>query len=420
MFSAFPSRLRIEFVRRNAIILGGFVNGLGLVRSMAAIGVSSIVIDTSPSLAGRSKTAREYLCPDPTERENDFVEFMIRLGEQHNAKPVIFATNDQWLFPILKRKRELEGLFIFPMSEWGLVEACLDKEKMYGLAGLANVLCPLSLFPKTTDEITSAAIGMTYPCIIKPATTVGFDLPQGWNGRSKVANNPQEVFRIAEQLDAAGHGTRPIIMQEQIPGGTESLYTFTSYSNKDGDVLAWSTGYKIRQYPPEAGTITAGRVSPNRDLEEQGKRFIKSLGFYGIANTEFKKDARDGLFKLIEINPRPGMWNLSALKTGVNLPALAYLSSVGGAPRFSGSTDASITWVFMTKDFLGALHHSRKTGRLLSLVEWWRSLHGKKIDAVASLGDPIPFMYHACKLSAGLLRLAFQRILAKRIKPEVT
>ena len=47
----------------------------------------------------------------------------------------------------------------------------------------------------------------------------------------------------------------------------------------------------------------SGRVVHEPELFRLGQNLIKAAGFYGISNTEFKKDQRDGRFKLIEINP---------------------------------------------------------------------------------------------------------------------
>ena len=60
-----------------------------------------------------------------------------------------------------------------------------------------------------------------------------------------------------------------------------------------------------------------------KDWKKIGVNLIETLGFYGIANTEFKLDIRTGEFKLIEINARSGMWNSSVLNSGINMPLLA-------------------------------------------------------------------------------------------------
>ena len=52
---------------------------------------------------------------------------------------------------------------------------------------------------------------------------------------------------------------------------------------------------------------------------------IKSSNYYGIANTEYKYDKRDNLYKII--NPRR-VYEYSALKSGVNLFRLLLMTDM--------------------------------------------------------------------------------------------
>src|SRR5438128_885809 len=48
---------------------------------------------------------------------------------------------------------------------------------------------------------------------------------------------------------------------------------------------------------------------------------------------EFKRDARDGKFKLMEINPRLWQWHGLAAACGIDLPRIAYADLVGETPK---------------------------------------------------------------------------------------
>ena len=41
------------------------------------------------------------------------------------------------------------------------------------------------------------------------------------------------------------------------------------------------------------------------EVEPLGFRLLKSMGYHGIASVEFKRDPRDGQFKLMEVNMAP-------------------------------------------------------------------------------------------------------------------
>lgn len=383
-----------------AVILGGYVNGLGLVRSLARIGVRSIVVDNYRSIAGASRWAEQAYCPSPLHDETTFLQTLKEIGAAQKEKPVIFATNDEWLFPILKEKAALTPFFRFPMSDWELVNRCLDKEKLYRMAESHHIPQPRSVFPRSAQELRQP-LPLSFPIIVKPVVTVGFAETLGSIGRSVLVKDRAQLLSLADSFEAAGLGDRALIVQEFVSGGVESLYTFTSYSNQSGEVLAWSTGHKIRQQPPAAGAITSGRVVPCPELAQIGRAFIRAIGFHGIANTEFKRDAISGEFKLIEINARPGMWNRSALETGINLPAMAYREALGETLPYVGSNDNQIVWVMSLLDAYNTIIKHRLANKDYSLSpwKWWQTLAGKKIDAIASFRDPLPFFRYCLNLA---------------------
>jgi biotin carboxylase len=64
-------------------------------------------------------------------------------------------------------------------------------------------------------------------------------------------------------------------------------------------------------------------------MVDAGLRFLAALGFHGISQVEFKRDPRDGRYKLMEINPRLFQWHGLAAACGVDLPRLAYCDLLG-------------------------------------------------------------------------------------------
>lgn len=391
-------------MKAKAFILGGYVNGLGLVRSLARIGVESVVFDVTNSIAGSSRWATAVRCPHPTNDTSAFLQSLLTAADKEPEPPVLFATNDIWLVPILEHEALLRPSMQLPMSSWEVVRPCYDKWRLIQLALHHGVPTPRTFRVDSPAELRELENRVPYPAILKPVDTIGFLEALKRRGRSIRLGSPSDLQAVGKDLERAGLTSRTMIVQEFIPGSTEGLYTYTSYSNREGRVLAWSVGHKIRQWPAQAGTITAGRVIRNETVERLGEALIEAVGFHGIANTEFKRDARTGEFKLIEINPRPGMWNCSALATGVNLPAMAYLEATGDALERSGTTDQSVVWVNTFADAFYAMCSRTPGERSLGPSEWWRSLEGKKLDAIFDSSDPMPFLAHCLVSVAHTLR----------------
>ena len=58
-------------------------------------------------------------------------------------------------------------------------------------------------------------------------------------------------------------------------------------------------------------------------------RLLSAVDYRGIFNVEFKFDARDGRYKIIEVNPRP-FWLIGHIaQAGLDLPWISYLDAQG-------------------------------------------------------------------------------------------
>ncbi len=375
------------------VILGGGPNGLGLARSLGAEGINSVLTDVKKNFSFSSKYVAGLVCPHP-KSEVDFLAFLIDLGKKMKKKGVIYVTNDHWMIPISKNQALLSEYFLFTMSEWNVIESCTDKRKMYGIAEKSGINCPKTFYLNDITEIENIYKDIPFPCILKPVITLDFADKLKSNARVFNLHNREELEKLVLRIKNADLRNREIVIQEYIPGGIETLYTITTYSNQNADIIAWSTGHKLRQRPPDAGTIISGRVIPEPRLLKPATDLIKNAGFFGIANTEFKYDKRDDTYKLIEINPRPGKWNYSVMATGINMPYMIYNELLGKKQESVVSSSKELVWLCFVEDFynsvLGGFKRKGYPEFHISLLKYIKSIRGKKVDAIFNLRDIKP------------------------------
>jgi predicted ATP-grasp superfamily ATP-dependent carboligase len=407
---------KINYSNPVPVILGGFVNGLGLIRSFWYAGIPTICLDKKKDIALYSKYTVGLICPDPELEEKEFIGYLINIGKKLKQKGMLFATNDIWLIPISKNRYLLSKYYLFPMSDWDVIEKCFNKTQLYKIAEENGIPVPKTFFLDTILDIEKIRDKIIFPCVLKPSIPIGFLEKLGSSGRTIVISNPAELKFWEKRIIQAKMINVPLIIQEQITGPVENLYTLTAYSNINADVIAYSTGHKIRQSPPDAGTILSGRVKKEPEVYELGSRLIKILGFYGISNTEFKKDVKDNKFKLIEINPRPGMWNYSVLKSGVNLPYIAYKEMLG--KKFEGKIESGEgkVWIVLLSDLFSSVLVFKRNGHpkhSISFKEWLDSINGEKVYAIASLSDFIPFMVYILRFLTHIMYFLFIKRLLK-------
>ena len=138
------------------------------------------------------------------------------------------------------------------------------------------------------------------------------------------------------------------------------------------------------------GTGTFAQSAWIPELFELGKRFLNAINYYGISEVEFKRDPRDGKYKLIEMNARTWLWHSLATRCGVDLSYLLYKDMIGERVTPVTSFRNGVKWIHIYTDLWIATKEILK--RNLKIGDYLRSLKGEKEFGVFSLGDPLPFL----------------------------
>ncbi len=295
----------------------GSPNALAAIRSLGRAGIPVVALDYRRNELGlTSRFARPRLCPDPVNHEERFVRSLVELAEDLGVEAPIFPTNDELLNAIGRNESELRSRYLCPFPRWDVLGPI--QSKRFQLQRAAELGIP---HPRTAEEPT-AAFG--FPALVKPSDPAPFQRAFGVH-----------AFRCASMAElqvgferALPHGP---LVQELIPGGDDQLYTFGAYMTEEGEALGVFSGRKLRQIPPTVGTCRVGEAVWVDEVVEHGLTYLRGLGYHGLAQVEFKRDPRDGAYKLMEINPRLWLWHGLAAACGVDFPLIAYRDLIGDA-----------------------------------------------------------------------------------------
>jgi predicted ATP-grasp superfamily ATP-dependent carboligase len=118
------------------------------------------------------------------------------------------------------------------------------------------------------------------------------------------------------------HGQYPFpIIQEWIPDG-EGTFGLSALFDEASNIKAAFVHKKLRMYPVQGGPSTLREGVEHPQIKELGLSLLKSLNWVGVGMVEFKVDPRDGIPKLMELNPR--FWGSLqlAIVSGVDFPYL--------------------------------------------------------------------------------------------------
>jgi predicted ATP-grasp superfamily ATP-dependent carboligase len=135
---------------------------------------------------------------------------------------------------------------------------------------------------------------------------------------------------------------------------------------------------------------------------------LRTIGYYGFAEVEVKKDPGDCEYKIIEINARTSLQNALAGACGADIGYAAYLDAGGRVTEHSTSFRNNILW---TDDFLDMVSFLLHLGRRdIGKSEIIDSLNPKKVHAAAAWDDPLPLVFQAVTLSLRAFHLILSEL----------
>jgi predicted ATP-grasp superfamily ATP-dependent carboligase len=193
------------------------------------------------------------------------------------------------------------------------------------------------------------------------------------------------------------------MLHEYIPGDDTQGVNYNSYF-WNGEPLVEFTAEKVRLAPQGFGVPRVVISKDFPEVKEPGRKILKAMNFYGYSCTEFKRDIRDGTFKLMEVNGRHNLSTLLSVKCGINFPWLMYKHLVLGDLPSASDYKSGIYWIDLTKDIIYNLAHYHK--ERYSLVQYLRPYISPHVFAILDWKDPKPFI----KRWIDLVRMPFKQI----------
>jgi predicted ATP-grasp superfamily ATP-dependent carboligase len=380
-----------------AVVLGGDFNGLAVVRSLGRRGIPVCVIDDERSIARASRYATHAVDVPSLRDDAGVVAAVLGIGRLLGLDGwVLYPTRDEIVAALSRRRTILERRFVVSTPTWGRVRWAWDKRKTYQRAADSGIPVPLTWAPRDVGEL--AWLPISYPVAIKPAIKEHFiyhTKAKAW--RADDLAQLEAKFEQARALVGEGE----VMVQEYIPGDGRHQFAFCSFF-KHGRSLGTMVVRRRRQHPAEFGKAsTFVETVDVPELESMSIEFLRSIDFYGLAELEYKRDPRDGVFKLLDFNARCWGYNALGARAGVDFPALLFEDLAGHAPRERRAA-VGVRWVRLVTDLPAAAVEIARGE--LSVRSYLRMLATSDIESVFSRDDPLP----------GLLELALVPYLVRK------
>jgi predicted ATP-grasp superfamily ATP-dependent carboligase len=397
------------------VALGFHCGGLGVARSLGRLGVRVHGVDGDADAPGfasrycRSGHVWDYQGAPAA----DTVAFLDDLGRKVGPA-VLIPTTDPAAQLIADHADDLEARFTFARVAPEVVHALVDKREVFRMARQAGVPTPPVMLPRSLDEVARFLADITFPVLLKAIDPGRLERRTGH--RLFVAHTSDEVLRrYAEWEDATAPN---LMLQEYIPGGDDSVWVFNGVFNERSECIAAFTGQKLRQHPSEAGAVSLGRYAPNPEIVRLTADFTRALRFRGILDIDYRFDARDGQYKLLDPNPRVGSsFRLFVDQQGMDVARLLYLD-LTGQPISLAPMRVDRKWIYEDRDIETSLE--RLLDGTLTLRGWLTSLRGVEECAWYAGDDLRPFLQICRALVWRMVRSGVRRIGAAFVRPVVT
>jgi predicted ATP-grasp superfamily ATP-dependent carboligase len=313
---------------------------------------------------------------------DESLRFLQDIARGLGTRAILLVATDRTAEFVAKNTGVLEEYFIFPKVAPELLRLLTNKSEMALTAKANGIPAPETSFPQSRDDVVKFLEGARFPVMLKGANPL---LPFGTI--KKIINDPKQLFERFDQGAAAGHPN--LILQEYIPGGDGSVWMCNGYFNQDSDCLATFTGKKLRQWPPHAGVACLAVCEPNETVAATTRRFLKAVGYQGLVGIGYRYDARDGLYKILDVNPRvSGVFRLFVAADGMDIARVAYLGLTRqDVPPIT--IPPGRKWM-MEEDFISAFQYAMQ-GKL-TFKQWRESLRGVQEWLWLSRDDVMPFV----------------------------
>lgn len=354
--------------------------GLGVIRSLGRFGVPVYGVherSLAPAAYSRYLVGRWVWRPPDFGEVGRVLDDLAGLARRIGRVSVLLATDDAAAIFLAEHGDPLREMFLFPDPPRELPRQVAERDTLYQLCQRMRIPCPESVVVGGWEQALAFADRVGFPVVGKR--------PRPWESEADVRGT--EILRTDSDLWRFCHAGEGVLLQEYIPGAND--WFFHGYRTVGSGCIPAFTGKKERSYPAHAGLTSLGHAVTNGPLLREATGLLAQCAFTGIVDLDFRWDARDRQYKLLDFNPRLGaQFRLFRDAAGIDVSLAAYLDLTGQTVSDSAGV-LGRRFLVENYDPISALGGWWRGE--LGLRSWARSLRGVDETAWLAGDDMVPF-----------------------------
>jgi predicted ATP-grasp superfamily ATP-dependent carboligase len=316
-----------------------------------------------------------------------------RLGERALLVPLF----DEAAIFAASYREQLSEHFIYPVQSADLIRALVSKKEMFLLAQSLGVAVPATSWPGSREEVREFISRAKLPLALKAIRGMRLKLRAGVT--AFIVSSESELLELYDRYEDPEVSN--LMIQEYIPGNDSCGWGFNGYFNKDSKCVLGGTTHRLHQYPVHVGITSLAVIEQNADVDRAARTFMAALGYRGLVNIGFRYDARDGKYKVIDVNPRLGAsFRSFVTNNGSDIVQACYRDLTGQSVPQSESW-AGRKWM-LERGLRSCVAYHREGQAALEVLA---PVRGVNELAYFSARDPLPF----CSMCVSVLSRPLRR-----------
>ena len=305
--------------------------------------------------------------------EDNYVKDILDYAKNFNID-VLFPMSDRTAAIISKYREILKERFHFVTPDYDAFCLGYDKNSLMHVCAENNIPHPRTIDLEDKKNVDESI----FPALIKPNITTG---GRGMVLVHSITEFNEKISQIKEQYGACH-------LQEFIQSGGKQIKV-QLFVNDKSELLYFSVLHKQRYYPENGGSSSCNKTILDEKVVQYCHKVLQNIHWIGFADFDLIEDPKDGILKIMEINPRVPACVKSAIKSGTDYARIyvdyalgnsmqEYISLPGYKLRHLGF---EILWFLHSKE------------RFKTKPSWFHFWGHKMYYQDFSLRDPLPFIY---------------------------
>jgi len=386
------------------------MQALKVIRSLGRRGIRVIALaDEIGRWENSSRYCETRIVGPIRDNEAQLMQYLVALAKELDCRPVLVPLLDRDVLFMSRHWNELNENFLFLLPAPHTAADLVSKTGVRELARQAGVPQPKIYAARNLSDVQNLIGRITYPVLIKPVFSQAWWKPEIQsivNGKLVRVTSDAELMTIYPQL--AQHDS-DLTIEEEIPGPDRNLVYYVGYFDSDSQPLGSFVGIKERVTPIHYGSASYVVSKYDQRVIAQSVDFMRKVRYRGHVGIEYKYDARDDSYKLIEVNVRFGLWDGLATECGIDFPYINYQHVQQQSVEAKRHYDEGVKWISFERDLWTYRAYRRE--REVTLSGWIRSIAtGRRDWAVFAWDDPLPFLLSSVALARTIMKRGATRV----------